>query len=401
MTNRLDHSLLNAVIPQVLDSGFNLDFIDADAIDSVGIPYHGLDFARPLIGLPLATYQKIEEYARHGGIVIAAHSLPSTAPGLIEAESEGRQIREISQRLFGASDAAGHFIPDETQLGTLLSQPFSPRMSFFLPRLLESGSSIASWRRGDLYFLVNTSNQSHHVQATFRHAAKHAEWWDPFTGEISAVENPSAVDIDLQPYESRVILFADSDAQHERRRPTPRVPSKTIDLTMGWSATFLETNQSVAMPKLHSWSEDPPFKYYSGRVSYTKAFDLSAEVLRSEITGVLDFGKGTPLEEPNPLPRFSMKAYFEGPVREAAEIYVNGKRAGFVWHPPYTIDVTGFLTVGRTACASLWVIPPSIRWLAGRFPLTGCLMKDMASGSHLKTWQTCNRFPREFWEVYS
>jgi hypothetical protein len=41
-----------------------------------------------------------------------------------------------------------------------------------------------------------------------------------------------------------------------------------------------------------------------------------------------------------------MKAYFEGPIREAAEIYVNGQHAGFVWHPPYTIDVTKFLTVG-------------------------------------------------------
>jgi hypothetical protein len=61
---------------------------------------------------------------------------------------------------------------------------------------------------------------------------------------------------------------------------------------------------------------------------------------------VLDFGQGTPLEEPNPLPRFSMKAYFEGPIREAAEVYVNGKRAGFVWRPPYTVEVTRFLTVG-------------------------------------------------------
>ncbi len=30
------------VIPQVLDAGFNLDFIDADAIDTVGIPYKAL-----------------------------------------------------------------------------------------------------------------------------------------------------------------------------------------------------------------------------------------------------------------------------------------------------------------------------------------------------------------------
>ena len=186
---------MNAVIPQVLDSGFNVDFIDADAIDTVGIPYAVLIL--PAIDrLPLATYQKIEEYARHGGIVIAAHSLPATAPGLLEAESESRQIREISQRLFRGPAAAGHFISDEKQLGTALAtyltpdvilSPVTPRIGFIHRKLLA----------GDLYFIANTSNQSHHVQATFRHAAKHAEWWDPFTGAISPVENASAVDIDL------------------------------------------------------------------------------------------------------------------------------------------------------------------------------------------------------------
>jgi hypothetical protein len=44
-----------------------------------------------------------------------------------------------------------------------------------------------------------------------------------------------------------------------------------------------------------------------------------------------------------------MKAYIEGPIRESAEVYVNGEHAGFVWRPPYTIDVTRFLTVGTNS----------------------------------------------------
>ena len=99
------------------------------------------------------------------------------------------------------------------------------------------------------------------------------------------------------------------------------------------------------------------------------------------MNGVLDFGPGTPIDEPNPLPQFSMKAYFEGPIREAAEVYVNGERAGSVWCPPYTIDVTKFLIVAKIACASLSVIRPSTRWLAARCLLTGCSMKDMVNGS--------------------
>lgn len=340
----LDHSLLNAVIPQVLDSGFNLDYIDADAIDTVGIPYPVLIL--PAIDrLPLATYQKIDDYARHGGIVIAAHSLPSTAPGLLEADSEGRQIRAISQRLFVASDAAGHFISDENQLGSALATYLPPDVSLS-PRTPRIGFIHRKLATGDLYFIANTSNQSHRVQAAFRHAAKHAEWLDPFTGEIAAVENPTAVDFDLQPYESRLILFADSAPSLEKRRPALRATSRTVDLSTDWKVTFTGTNQTVTMPVLRSWSDDPAFKYYSGEASYLRTFDLSAQDLHSGTSGVLDFGQGTPLEEPNPLPRFSMKAYFEGPIREAAEVYVNGKRAGFVWHPPYTVDVTRFLTVG-------------------------------------------------------
>lgn len=341
----LQGSLVSKVVPQILDSGFNVDFIDADAIDSVGIPHHVL--VLPGIDrLPAATYQRIEDFARRGGIVVATNSLPSTAPGLLEAESEGRRIREISQRLFHASDAVGHFISGETQLGTLLPTLLTPDvvLSPKTPRIGFVHRKLAS---GDLYFVVNTSNRSQHVQATFRDAAKHAEWWDPFTGAISSVKNLSSVDLDLQPYESRLILFADDATKTDETQPAAHIVLKTIDLTTNWNLTFSDTNRTVSMPKLHSWSDDPTLKYYSGQVVYEKSFALSSENLHSARSAVLDFGEGRPIDEPNPLPQFSMKAYFEAPIRDAAEVYVNGERAGFVWHPPYTIDVTNFLRTGR------------------------------------------------------
>ena len=215
--------------------------------------------------------------------------------------------------------------------------PKTPRIGFVHRKLAS----------GDLYFVVNTSNRSHHVQATFRDAAKHAEWWDPFTGGISSVKNPSAVDLDLQPYESRLILFADDATKTDKTQPAAHMVLKTIDLTTNWNLTFSHTNRTVPMPKLHSWSDDPTLKYYSGQVVYEKSFALSSENVHSAGSAVLDFGEGRPIDEPNPLPQYSMKAYFEAPIRDAAEVYVNGERAGFVWHPPYTIDVTNFLRTGR------------------------------------------------------
>jgi hypothetical protein len=373
MDESLDHSLVSAIVPQVLDSGFNVDFIDADTIDTVGIPYAVLIL--PAIDrLPLATYQKIEEFARHGGIVIATNSLPSTAPGLVAAESQGGQIREISQRLFTASSAAAHFIADEKQLGSALATYLPPDV-IFSPRTPRIGFIHRKLAAGDLYFIANTSNQSHHVQATFRHAAKHAEWWDPFTGKVSPVENPTAVELDLQPYESRLILFSDSATHHEKRQTPLRARSKTVDLSTDWKITFPETDQTITMPRLRSWGDDPSFKYYSGQAIYSRTFDLSAQDLNSGTNVILDFGQGTPIKEPNPLPQFSMKAYFEGPIREAAEVDVNGKRAGFVWHPPYTIDVTRFLTVG-TNSLRIVVGNTAINSLAGRALPTHRLLNE-------------------------
>ncbi len=216
-----------------------------------------------------------------------------------------------------------------------------------------------------MYFIANTSNQSHHVQAKVRHAAKHAEWWDPFTGGVSAVENPGAVDLDLQPYESRLILFTDSETPVHKTQPTGQTRTRAIDLTTDWKLTFRDANQTAAMSKLHDWSEEPSFKYYSGEVSYERTFDLSAQDLSSGIHGVLDFGPGAAVEEPNPLPEHSMKAYYEGPVREAAEVYVNGERAGFVWRPPYTVDVTKLLKAGKNSLRII-VGNTAINSLAGR-----------------------------------
>ena len=41
-----------------------------------------------------------------------------------------------------------------------------------------------------------------------------------------------------------------------------------------------------------------------------------------------------------------MRAWYDPPVREAAVVYINGKRAGSLWHPPYRLDVTQLVKPG-------------------------------------------------------
>src|SRR5260370_26965927 len=59
----------------------------------------------------------------------------------------------------------------------------------------------------------------------------------------------------------------------------------------------------------------------------------------------LDFGEGTAIPQLNL--KSGMQAWLDGPVREGAVVYVNGRRAGSVWCPPYSVDVTNLLRRGE------------------------------------------------------
>jgi hypothetical protein len=60
-----------------------------------------------------------------------------------------------------------------------------------------------------------------------------------------------------------------------------------------------------------------------------------------------------------------LQARIDPPVREAAVVYVNGRRAGAVWCPPYTVDVTGLLKRGENEIR-IDVANLAVNFMAGR-----------------------------------
>lgn len=329
------------IIPQILDAGFNFDFIDADAIDRVGIPYKvlilpGIDRLSP------ETYGEIAEFAQHGGIVIATRRLPNTAPGYEDAARISAQVRQISELLFRSHNAPGHFVEDEHSLGTTLSRllppdfvtdPPTPQIGF-IHRHLESG---------DLYFIANTSNRRHTVQAQFRAAGAYGEEWEPFNGEIRGIRDPKQhVELKLEPYESRLLFF--SNAPLAPASTPPQDPLSRIDISENWQ--FAAGKVSTDLTVLTSWTKDARLRFYSGTAAYTKAVQVPASFMRPGKRIFLDFGEGTRVPIPDPNPRPNMRAYLESPVREAAMVYVNDRFAGYVWHPPYRVELSNLLRPG-------------------------------------------------------
>ena len=195
------------LVPAILDAGYNFDFTDDGAIASKGITHKILIVAN-VERIPLATYQKISEYAAKGGHVIFTKRLPSLAPGLRD-EGDTPKIRELSAKFQ---------LTEEAKLADALhaAQP----ADFTLPP--DVGVVHRKLPYSEIYFIANTTNRAVKGTAAFRVQGLQAAWWDPFTGKTSKAE----MTLDLAPYESRVLVFSKEAAPaipaDERSRDSAR-----------------------------------------------------------------------------------------------------------------------------------------------------------------------------------
>jgi hypothetical protein len=213
----------------------------------------------------------------------------------------------------------------------------------------------------DIYFVANTDNEPHTFSATFRTEKKGAEWWDPFNGTVTGIGATHPLTMHLAPYESKVVVFTD------HVEPPPMMPATRefapIDLSSEWKVTFDKTGATETMQTLHSWADEDAEKYYSGTATYERTVDIPDAVAKSGRV-VLDFGEGKPVERQQ-LRLAGMRTWYDAPLRDVAQVYVNGKLAGAVWHPPFTLDVTPLLHAGKNEL-KIVVANTAINELAGR-----------------------------------
>jgi hypothetical protein len=325
-----------ALTAQILDAGQNLDYIDAEAILALGLKH-------PVLVLPHVTrlapevIDKLAAYVRGGGRIIAVGGAPSLAPGYLDAARVSATVAAKAKALFAHPNVRTVAIDDA--VGAALQAVLAPDM-----KLSAQTSDVGFVRRrlrdADIYFIANTSNRPVHAQASFAARRKAAAWIDPDSGRMTAAALPAA--LDLAPYESRVLVLADA---LPALPSVPAAEADIADLGRDWTLRFPGRTQAQTLAALRSWTEDDTTRYFSGVATYEKEVELTAAQLRSPRL-VLDFGPGTPLASAPKVPA-GMRAMFESPVREAAQVYVNGRHAGAVWHPPYAVDVTGYLQPGR------------------------------------------------------
>jgi len=347
------------LVPAILDAGYNFDFIDSAAVDRVGIK-HAVLVLPNVERIPLAIYKKIQDYAHQGGMVIAIKSPPSRAPGVVESARDTNTVKQISQDLFVPNASNARLVATPADLAAAIGAALKPDVAVS-PATSEVGFIHRKLADADIYFVANTGNVSHSIDATFRVDRAGAQWWDPMSGKVTSAGSIRTLHMNLAPYESRVVAFTN------RPEPVPENPAtapfERIDLTHNWKAAFDKTGAKTTMTTLESWTSIEGGKYYSGTATYKRSVEIPENVARAGRV-LLDFGAGTAIPQTQ-LQQAGMRAWYDAPLRDAALVYVNGKLAGAVWHPPYILDIAPFLHAGANDLRIV-VANTDINELAGR-----------------------------------
>jgi hypothetical protein len=353
VTGAMQRIITPRLMSAILSSGYNVDFTDADAVNSVGIN-HPIVVLPATDRIPLATARKLHDFTQSGGKVIAIGRAPTL-------DAEGNTSEELT-RLASAIPV----VPDEADLAKALPNLGSPDL-----RLTASGAAtrdrIGFIRRklpaGDIYFVVNTGNTPVQTSAALASTSHSGVELDPDTGAVVGSARPEEVQLQLAPFQSRVFLFGEAVPAVPATLAGPSQPTSQIaDLSSGWKVTFTGTGKSVTQPKLADWAADPATLHYSGEAVYSREFNVTASPGSPIFLQVLG---GTPVAGspdsppehaalganglPNPLVTRTgpgMHAFFDPPIREAALVTVNGQPAGALWHPPYLLDVSRLVKPG-------------------------------------------------------
>jgi hypothetical protein len=327
--------------------GYGYDFINADALihelkvsggeltTSAGMRYRVLYLDPNSQHMSLPVLKAIHALVAEGAIV--AGPKPVGDPSLADDPAE---FAKLTAELFGSGAGAHKVGKGTVYAGQSLTDVFhalevKPDFDFAKP---ESDARIEFVHRkladGDLYFIDNRRDRAEKIAATFRVAGKVAELWRPETGLVEPVSYKIAdgfttVPLRLEPWGTVFVVFRKPADKPFVTLPEPKI-SELASLDSGWKVDFQPGRgapASIEMDKLASWSENGAagVKYFSGIGVYSKTVDAPASWFQPGEKIFLDLGD----------------------VRNLAEVEVNGKNLGQVWHAPFAVNVTGALHQGQ------------------------------------------------------
>lgn len=330
-----------------LPAGHDFDFVNRDAlfnrltpvkgalVTPDGVRYEILVLGGSSGQMTLATLRRVKEFSEAGVAIVGDQPLRS--PSLADDETA---FAALASQLWNSPGAIFKTVDAALEARTLTPDWDAGGNNTDLAVLHRRLSD------GDLYFLSNRSGRAINPQVRFRVSGKVPELWRADTAEIAPLTwrsdgERTTVSLTLAADDAVFVMFRKrSSASGE----TVAMPASHLlqTITGPWTISIGGTGQAprqIRAAELKSWttSSDPSIRYFSGTASYTRSLNIPAAWLDRNRVLTLDLGD----------------------VRELAEIWVNGERAGTLWRPPFRLDIGARLHAGanqlEVKVVNLWV----------------------------------------------
>lgn len=329
-----------------IPAGYGFDYINADGL------IHELSVANGRITAPSGmTYRVLglDSYSQHMSLPVlrAIHKLvvdgavvagpkPNDDPSLADDQAE---FRKLNDELFGDGTGTHQVGKGTVYAGQGLGDVFkalnvAADFDYSKPesdtRLLFVHRKLAD---GDLYFVDNRKDKNETVDASFRVTGKVPELWFAESGKSAPVsfkiaDGRTTVPLKLGPWGTVFVLFRKATSETSHTLPA-KTQTELLALNGPWKVDFQPDRgapHSITLDNLSSWSDnqDAGVKYFSGTGTYSRTIDAKKDWFKHGAHLWIDLGD----------------------VKNLAEVTVNGKSLGTVWHAPYRIDATEALKPG-------------------------------------------------------
>jgi hypothetical protein len=330
-----------------LPTGYDFDYVDADAVLHAlgvntrgeittpgGVTYRILGLNQNSRYMSLPVLQAIQRLVMQGATI--AGPKPIDDPSLADNQAE---FHTLADQLFGNGSGVHHLgkgvvYAGQTVASALAQMHVAPDFAY---RSSSPHADIQFLHRkltnGDIYFIDNRTSIATDAQASFRIAGLVPTIWHATTGKITTVSYTIAngrttVPLHLRPWQSFFVVFrGEATLQNWTAPLTTRTQLATIHGP--WKVTFPPhwgAPASITLNNLTSWSNNSNtgVKYFSGSGTYVKTIQATASWFQPGAHIWIHLGD----------------------VKNLAEVSVNGKPLGIVWHHPFRVDATSALHPG-------------------------------------------------------
>ncbi len=280
------------------------------------------------------TLEKLYSLVRQGGRI--AGNAPKSPATLKGGKQTIRRFSSAVKALWGKGNRRG--VKDlgcgKVASGMDLDEAIS---AFGLQPDVKTDDGTVQWQHrridnADWYYVTAPAQGEFHGTVSFQSQGK-PEIWDAVNGKAYQANSKregafQTLELDLCHAENLFVVFRQDGTSQAEPKKNPE-KGKTIKINGPWTITFPRgwgTPDSISVTALAPWKDLPlgeEGRAFSGTANYTTRFCLEEDGTDANYT--LDLGQ----------------------VDMIADVKVNGKQAGILWAPPYTLYIGDMVKAGE------------------------------------------------------